>query len=99
MATTTPIWPALVAAIREFRPAVRMKWSGDDDQPPWEQWIIVPVPSYLETGQVGPVPFREVEWVEIDPLGREEEVSHALSVASIPFSRVGHVFRVTANAG
>jgi len=33
----------------------------------WEPWLIVPVPSYLETGSLGPVPFREVEWVEIDP--------------------------------
>jgi hypothetical protein len=99
MATTTPIWPTLVAVIRELRPPVRMKWSGDDEQPPWEQWIIVPSPSYLETGQVGPVPFREVEWVEIDPSGRDVEVAQALSAAAVPFQSVGRVFRVTADAG
>src|SRR5262245_44705608 len=61
------MWDDLVRSIESFRPAVRVKWSGDDMPTEWEPWLIVPVPSYLETGRLGPVPFREVEWVEIDP--------------------------------
>jgi hypothetical protein len=110
MATTTPIWPALVAAIRDLKPAVRMKWSGDDDLPPWEPWIIVSSVSYLETGRVGPVPFNEVEWVELDPSRRNErgrlinsdqkdEVYSALKTASVAFEVTDGVFRITADAG
>ena len=87
-----------------------MKWSGDDDPPPWEPWIIVSSNGYLETGSVGPVPFREVEWVEIDPRRKNErgrladleepaELTEALTKAQIPFERKGDVFRISANAG
>ncbi|MVN79219.1 hypothetical protein GO988_23045 [Hymenobacter sp. HMF4947] len=31
-------------------------------------WFLVPVPGYVESSAYGPVPTREVEWVEIDPL-------------------------------
>nr|GFC50873.1 hypothetical protein [Tanacetum cinerariifolium] len=31
-------------------------------------WFIVPTPSYVESSAYGPVPMREVEWVEIDPI-------------------------------
>ena len=101
-------WPDLVAAIQNLQPAVRMKWSGDDDLPPWEAWIIVSSVSYLETGRVGPVPFSEVEWVEIDPfrkngIGRlvpadqAREVREALDHVRIPYSEVGDCLRVSAN--
>ena len=67
MATKTPMWTAVVAAIRELKPAVRVKWAGDEKPTPWEPWVTVTNEDYLETGSLGPVPFAEVEWVEIDP--------------------------------
>lgn len=103
-------WLALIDAIRDMRPAVRMKWSGNENPPPWEPWIIVPALNYLETGRVGPVPFKEVEWVEIDPSRRNErgrlvaadqkdEIARALTAASIAFQVAGGVFRIAADAG
>jgi hypothetical protein len=59
------VFHRLVAAIEPFRPAVRVKWSGSPEPTDWEPWVIVSSRSYLETGTLGPVPFREVEWVEI----------------------------------
>src|SRR4051812_43647898 len=93
MATTTPTWTALVAAIRELKPAVRVKWTGDDEPTPWEPWLIVTHESYLETGSMGPVPFADIEWVEIDPIrntrrGRlvadqSDDISRSLSRALV----------------
>src|SRR5438552_2848636 len=65
--STAFIWPRLLDAIGPFRPAVRVKWSGDAEPTTWEPWIIIPAESCLETVTMGPVPFREVEWVEVDP--------------------------------
>lgn len=67
--------------------------------------------SYLETGNLGPVPFREVEWVEIDLTHRavrgrlvgldsnewRESVLSALSNANLPFSVVDNNIRLIAN--
>lgn len=60
-------WHRLVDAIQPLRPAVRVKWTGDSEPTRWEPWIIISSVSYLETGTLGPVPFGEVEWVEVDP--------------------------------
>ena len=110
VATTTPTWAALVAAIRELKPAVRVKWTGDEQATPWEPWLIVPHENYLETGSMGPVPFAEVEWVEVDPRrknGRGRlvdadqslDVSRALLDSQIAFKRVDGVYRIAADAG
>lgn len=109
MATTTPVWTALVAAIRDLKPAVRVKWVGDEEPTTWEPWLIVTHENYLETGSMGPVPFADIEWVEIDPRrnngchGRSVDQSAALSSAltdsHISFNSVDGVYRITADAG
>jgi hypothetical protein len=45
---------------------VRVSTAGDGraDRSDWGMLLIVPVPGYLE-GPSGPVPIREVEWVEL----------------------------------
>lgn len=82
-----------------------MKWSGDEDPSPWEGWVIIPVNGYLETGRAGPVPFREVEWVEIDSRQKNgggrlvvadqtDELIRALEKASIDYQITDGVFRI-----
>jgi len=104
-------WHRLVDAIKPFRPAVRVKWSGDTEPTVWGPWVIISSVSYLETGNLGPVPFREVEWVEID-LARQgvsgrlvesgsakwrESVLAALTDAGLSFPVVDNKIRVIAN--
>lgn len=104
-------WHRLVDAIKPLRPAVRVKWSGDSEPTRWEPWIIISSVSYLETGTLGPVPFREVEWVEID-LGHRstrgcivepdrgdwsDSVIEALRSADVPFAVVDGYVRVVGN--
>lgn len=31
-------------------------------------FLIVPVPGYIGSSGCGPLPFRELEWIEIDPV-------------------------------
>ena len=39
-----------------------MKWG---EPSPWG-WLGAPVPGYLENSSFGPIPLREVEWVEMN---------------------------------
>ncbi len=59
-------WEKVVSTIQRYRPAVRVKWIGDPDVPDWAPWVLIPIDGYIETGRMGPVPFRDVEWIEID---------------------------------
>jgi hypothetical protein len=45
----------------------RAKFKQDETPSKWG-WFLVPVPGYVESSAYGPVPTREVEWVEIDPI-------------------------------
>ena len=49
--------------------AFRMKLRSEPEPAPWCPWIIEPVAAYLETGDDGPYPARELEWVDIEPTG------------------------------
>jgi hypothetical protein len=103
-------WHRFVDAIKPFHPAVRVKWSGDTEPTVWEPWVIIPSASYLETGTLGPVPFREVEWVEIDLTRRNvsgrlvesesiewrESVLAALVSAGLSFPVLSNKIRVIA---
>ena len=31
-------------------------------------WFLGPVPGYVESSAYGPVPTRDIEWVELDPI-------------------------------
>lgn len=86
-----------------------MKWSGDNEASSWNPWLIMPVDGMLETGQIGPVLFREVEWVEIDshqmneggrlvPTDQSDKLVRALRAASIDYVKTDAVFCITANA-
>jgi hypothetical protein len=51
----------------QFRLDTRAKFKQDEIPSKWG-WFIVPTAGYVESSAYGPVPTREVEWVEIDPI-------------------------------
>ncbi len=59
-------WNHIVETIQKHHPAVRIKWNGDPGTPQWCSGVIIPTGGYIETGPMGPVPFRDVEWIEVD---------------------------------
>ncbi len=59
-------WKKIVDTVQRYDVAVRVKWTGDPDDPEWAPWVIIPTDGYIETGGMGPVPFRDVEWLEIE---------------------------------
>jgi len=109
--SSTSTWHRLVGVIKPLSPAVRVKWAGNAEPTVWEPWINISSVSYIETGTLGPIPFREVEWVEVD-LARKnlrgrlvesesaewrESVIAALENAGLSYSVVSDKIRVIAN--
>jgi hypothetical protein len=46
----------------------RAKLKGAVIPSKWGTWFLIPVPNYVEASTYGPVPTREVEWIELDPI-------------------------------
>jgi hypothetical protein len=51
----------------QFRLGTRTKFKHEQPPSQWG-WFLVPTTGYVESSAYGPVPTREVEWVEIDPI-------------------------------
>jgi hypothetical protein len=45
----------------------RAKFRNQNTPSSWG-WFLVPVPGYVESSAYGPVPTRDIEWVELDPI-------------------------------
>jgi hypothetical protein len=58
------------ALTTQFRLDTRAKFKQDDTPSKWG-WFLVPTAGYVESSAYGPVPSREVEWVEIDPIEQQ----------------------------
>ena len=78
-------WSCVVDLLKASPCKVRVKWSRDFEPTRWGDSVFIPTSHYLETGSLGPVPMREVEWVEVDTieiryvgrLARELLIDHA----------------------
>jgi hypothetical protein len=53
-----------------FAVDTRTKFRQEHTPSRWG-WFLVPVPGYVESSAYGPLPIREVEWVEIDPIKQQ----------------------------
>ena len=68
----------------------RIKWIFRDTAASWGR-LFSPVDGYLEQGDLGPIPFREIEWLEIDPIQRKSrgilltnlEIDHSKDIGGI----------------
>jgi len=58
----------LVALHSAFAIATRAQLRNDALPSAWSQWVILPVPGYIEASSYGPVPLREIDWIELDPI-------------------------------
>ncbi|TGE20995.1 DUF6678 family protein [Hymenobacter metallicola] len=51
-----------------FPIATRAKLRDQHTPSAWSRWFTLPVPGYIEASTYGPVPKREIEWIELDPV-------------------------------
>ncbi|MEL6382745.1 MAG: DUF6678 family protein, partial [Cyanobacteria bacterium J06626_18] len=58
-------WRQLTDNVKGLPLRSRIKWVFEPEPTTWGTWSI-PTNGYLEHDGLGPVPFREIEWLEID---------------------------------
>ena len=97
-------WQAVVEALQDRGFRFRVKWSGNEEMTAWQPWLICPVPGYVETGSLGPVSIREVEWLDVsfhDRAGADQSDSiiAVLGAACIPFSKTPDSIRIAMCSG
>ena len=88
-------WESIVEAIQRHRLGVRVKWTGDSDEPEWAAWAIIPTNGYIEVSTIGPIAYRDIEWIEVDAsmiaengrLGPRADVDEALAQIKIDFQQ------------
>lgn len=56
----------LIALVQEIECEARIKLKNHSEPENWS-WVIEPVAGYIESGG-GPWSFRDVEWIEINPV-------------------------------
>jgi hypothetical protein len=100
-------WPAIVTITSELRAQCRLKAVGEELPEYWGV-LFIPTSGYLEGGGTGPVPFREIEWVDvqtsvIERRGRlipdlvhdvSERLALAFNAAGIHFTEHQTCFRI-----
>ncbi len=108
MKSEDDLWSSLMDVLEQFDLLTRVKWSKNDIPSEWEKVLFMPTSGYLEAPRLGPVPCREVEWLEIDSLelkhrgrlvppqeiNRSEALCNALRNANIPFVQMDNVIRL-----
>lgn len=65
---------------------IRLKWLFASSPGNWSNQYLLPVDGYFEEPRRGPVPFREIEWLELrtEDLGGLEAT---LNDMNVPFSK------------
>jgi hypothetical protein len=107
MSQTFNFWRAVEEKLRSTHCRSRIKWSQCVEPGKWTHFFIVPTDGYIE-GRLGPIPVREVDWVEIDPIALQDvgrlipqrQIDHTaawmsyLAQQGIRFQRVESGFRI-----
>lgn len=61
-------WNEIVEVVRDMRLEVQVKCRGLALPDGWTSFLIIPVAGYLESSPCGPVPFSDIEWIDVNPL-------------------------------
>jgi len=85
----------------------RVKWIFAFEPTDWGTWFLF-TDGYLEHSNIGPIPWREIEWLEIDSIERQfrgklvpdREIDRSVMLASIlndcraVFTTEGTIYRI-----
>ena len=99
MTESNAYWQTVIDALKDRGFRFRVKWSGDDAMTAWQPWVICPIPGYVETGSLGPVPVCELEWLDVslaDHGGgdQSDSITDTLDSAGIVYSHTPESVRV-----
>ncbi|WP_407941103.1 DUF6678 family protein [Nitrogeniibacter aestuarii] len=86
-------WSEVLPQLKPLSVQVRLKWFFDSSPGSWSGSYLLPVDGYFEETSFGPIPFREIEWLELRT-NNLEALEGTLISLNIPFSREGNHLKI-----
>lgn len=86
-------WSSLLSTLKEIALKIDVKWLLQDEPNGWTNRYLIPSSTSFEPLPLGPITFREIEWLLIDPINMELAKSH-LAELKIPFTVESNFLKV-----
>jgi hypothetical protein len=86
-------WSEILPLLRELDAEVKLKWMFEGPQENWCKNYCLPVDGYFEDPSLGPIPFREIEWIAIK-VKDTEKMKTLLKELHIPHSMEDTGFKI-----
>ena len=86
-------WAEVLPHLQPELDQIRLKRLFDSTPGIWSGQYLLPVEGYFEVTRLGPIPFREIEWMELrtDNL---EALEGTLKKLSVPFSKENNLLKI-----
>ncbi len=79
-------WAKVLPELDRKLVQIRLKWLFAQSPGNWSSQYFLPVDGYFEDSRQGPVPFREIEWLELRT-GDLVALEATLNGLNVPFSK------------
>ena len=86
-------WSKVLPCIKLLDTQIKLKWLLENEPTNWSMNYLLPTNGYFEEIRIGPIPFREIEWLDIKP-NDSEKMTKLLKEFNIPFSIENVAFRI-----
>ena len=67
-------WNKLFNALFINKPEIQLKWLFEEDPYSWTKTYLVPSTNYFEVTSLGPIPYREIEWIRIKNIAMKDQL-------------------------
>ncbi len=86
-------WSRILPCLNSLEAEIKLKWLLDNQPTNWSSKYLIPADGYFEEIILGPIPFREIEWLDLKPK-ESEKMTNLLKELNIPYSIEADVFRI-----
>ena len=86
-------WQCLLPNLKLVDAEINCKWIFDKDPSGWTRSYSIPAPQYFEATLIGPIRFREIEWLEIRT-PNNDSLCNLLSEGRVHYSQIGSIYKV-----
>lgn len=86
-------WSSLLPVLKDIALKIDVKWLLQDEPNGWTTQYLIPSPTYFEPLPLGPITFREIEWILIAPVN-VELANRQLKILKTPFTAEGDFLKV-----
>ena len=86
-------WRVILPLLKDVARRIDVKWILDDESNGWTNRYLIPTDGYFEPLPLGPIAFREIEWILIDPI-EFQSVKEKLIYLKLPITVEGQYLKI-----